>query len=134
MQKRDNSKGFTLMEMLIVVAIIAILVAIAIPVFSTQLEKAREATDFANVRAAYAEVMTCAITNDTTPDTDTGVTYSSGTWTATVAPLAQTVDGWATDTANLVIGGVKAANWTGSPKKSGKCTITYDGANAAIKW
>ena len=52
-----NAKGFTLMEMLIVVAIIAILVAIAIPVFSSQLEKAREATDAANIRAAYAQAM-----------------------------------------------------------------------------
>ena len=51
------SKGFTLMEMLIVVAIIAILVAIAIPVFSNQLEKVREATDAANIRAAYAEAL-----------------------------------------------------------------------------
>ena len=39
--KKNNNKGFTLMEMLIVVAIIAVLVAIAIPVFTNQLEKAR---------------------------------------------------------------------------------------------
>ena len=52
-----NRKGFTLAELLIVVAIIGVLVAIAIPVFTSQLEKSREATDLANVRAAYAEVM-----------------------------------------------------------------------------
>ena len=33
LKKLNNKKGFTLMEMLIVVAIIAVLVAIAIPVF-----------------------------------------------------------------------------------------------------
>ena len=43
MKKIKNTKGFTLMEMLIVVAIIAILIAIAIPTFTAQLEKAREA-------------------------------------------------------------------------------------------
>ena len=58
MKKMTNKKGFTLAELLIVVAIIAVLVAIAIPVFTTQLEKSREATDISNVRAAVAEVTT----------------------------------------------------------------------------
>ena len=56
--KKNNKKGFTLAELLIVVAIIAVLTAIAIPVFTTQLEKSREATDTSNVRAAVAEVTT----------------------------------------------------------------------------
>ena len=51
-----NKKGFTLAELLIVVAIIAVLTAIAIPVFTRQLEKSRESTDLSNARAAYAEV------------------------------------------------------------------------------
>ena len=52
---KRNRSGFTLMEMLIVIALIAVLIAIAIPVFASQLEKSREATDLANVRAAYAQ-------------------------------------------------------------------------------
>ncbi len=36
----------------------AVLVAIAIPVFTTQLEKSREAVDAANIRAEYAQCMT----------------------------------------------------------------------------
>lgn len=55
MMKLRNKKGFTLMEMLIVVAIIAVLVAIAIPTFSGALTKSKEATDVANIRAAYAD-------------------------------------------------------------------------------
>ena len=57
MRKMKNSKGFTLMEMLIVVAIIAILVAIMIPTMTSALEKARDAADAANLRSAYAEAM-----------------------------------------------------------------------------
>ncbi len=52
--KKLNTKGFTLAELLIVVAIIAVLVAISIPVFNSQLEKSREQTDIANIRAAKA--------------------------------------------------------------------------------
>lgn len=51
MRKR---KGFTLAELLIVTAIIAVLVAISIPIFSSQLEKSRLAVDMANVRSAKA--------------------------------------------------------------------------------
>ena len=61
---KKNNKGFTLMEMLIVVAIIAILIAIMIPTFNAQLEKAREATDAANIRAAYAEAMVAYISDE----------------------------------------------------------------------
>ena len=52
--KKMNQKGFTLAELLIVVAVIAILVAVAIPTFSTQMEKARQAVDISNLREAYA--------------------------------------------------------------------------------
>ena len=49
-----NKMGFTLAELLIVVAIVAVLVAISIPVFMGQLEKSRQAADLANIRSAYA--------------------------------------------------------------------------------
>ena len=62
---KKNNKGFTLAELLIVVAIIAVLVAIAIPIFTTQLEKSREATDIANVRSAYANIVAAYITEGT---------------------------------------------------------------------
>ena len=55
---KNNKKGFTLAELLIVIAIIAILIAIAIPVFGAQLENARRQADHANLRSAYAEVQT----------------------------------------------------------------------------
>ena len=53
--KKNNKKGFTLAELLIVVAIIAVLVAVAIPVFTAQLHKAQDATEIANARSLYAE-------------------------------------------------------------------------------
>ena len=55
-QKDKQKQGFTIMEMLIVVAIIAILVAVSIPIFHNSLHKAKVAADKANLRAYYAEL------------------------------------------------------------------------------
>lgn len=56
-EKIRNKKGFTLVEMLIVVAIIAILIAVSIPLVGNSLERARHSTDAANERAAKAEIL-----------------------------------------------------------------------------
>ncbi|MDD4844007.1 MAG: prepilin-type N-terminal cleavage/methylation domain-containing protein [Anaerotignum sp.] len=66
MKLLKTKKGFTLMEMLIVIAIIAILVAIAIPTFSGALKKAKYTADVANVRAWYAEEQIKEMNNPTT--------------------------------------------------------------------
>lgn len=62
MFKKLNKKGFTLAELLIVVAIIGVLVAISIPIFTSQLEKSRDAVTLSNVRAAYAEAQSAYLT------------------------------------------------------------------------
>ncbi|MDD6450148.1 MAG: prepilin-type N-terminal cleavage/methylation domain-containing protein [Lachnospiraceae bacterium] len=56
-QNKQNKKGFTLAELLIVVAIIAVLVAISIPIFTAQIRKARLAANKANARAALSAAM-----------------------------------------------------------------------------
>lgn len=60
-----NKKGFTLIEMLVVIAIIAVLVSIVIPVVGNSTEKAKEAKDAANIRSAIAEVTTKALAGET---------------------------------------------------------------------
>lgn len=49
--KKLNKKGFTLAELLIVVAIIAVLVAVAIPIYTGALEKARYGVHKSNARS-----------------------------------------------------------------------------------
>jgi prepilin-type N-terminal cleavage/methylation domain-containing protein len=61
---RMNKKGFTLAELLIVVAIIAVLVAISVPIFSTQLEKSRDSVSIANIRTAYAQAAAAVLTSN----------------------------------------------------------------------
>lgn len=71
-----KKNGFTLSELLIVVAIVAVLVAVSIPIFNTKLEKAREATDWANMRAAKAAAVTAYLNAETITFTFGGTTHS----------------------------------------------------------
>lgn len=115
---KQNRSGFTLMEMLIVIALIAVLVAIAIPTIASQLERSREAADLANVRAAYAQVSAEALLGD--PQ-----------FTVTV-DLKQKQADW--QSANPVnIGGIvhdknqgDTVNWKGVATPNGTCTVSYD--------
>ena len=121
---KKNNRGFTLAELLIVVAIIAVLVAIAIPVFTTQLERSRETTDMANIRAAYAAGTTAALTGYVGQDAidagamnDTGKDYyyapnKDGSLTATQSEAAKIGQGTTTN---------GKADATGLP---GNCTYT----------
>ena len=86
---RKNEKGFTLAELLIVVAIIGVLVAISIPIFTTQLEKSRDAVSVANIRAAYAQAQADVLVGSA-GDNVTFTTYdpSTGDGTVTVTGVA----------------------------------------------
>ena len=127
MRKMKNKKGFTLMEMLIVVAIIAILIAIAIPTFASSLNKARVATDEANIRSGYAAVMTEILTDEaynvegsttgTTPATFT--LKKDGTVSTTAGDDAYTTQGKPSD--NVEIAGKSVNKW----EKGQNVTYTY---------
>ena len=64
MKKRLNEKGFTLIEMLVVIAIIAVLVAIIIPTVTAATTKANAATDAANLRSVLGEANTLLMTKN----------------------------------------------------------------------
>lgn len=115
MFKKLNKKGFTLAELLVVVAIIAVLVAISIPIFTNQLEKSREAVDAANIRAAYAEVMSAGITGDSSA-------YSQS------VSLKQQKSKWQNTfdfPSNL-----KAASTATDPDEGDTATITYNASGS----
>lgn len=96
-KKLKKTGGFTLIEMLIVVAIIAILVAVSIPMVNSSLEKAREATDAANERAAKAAALATFMLKSPAPTNtvtyyykEDGTIQEGGT-----APTAGTTEGFA---------------------------------------
>lgn len=75
---KERREGFTMAELLIVVAIVAVLVAIAIPVFNGQLHKSYDATDEANARSLYADLQADYLANSSG-------TYTAATWTGAPA-------------------------------------------------
>lgn len=83
MKKCSEKKGFTLAELLIVVAIIGVLVAISIPIFTNNLRKARLATNQANARAALASITTTVMEDGVLSKDGHGyVQYDSSTGTS----------------------------------------------------
>lgn len=103
--------------------------AISIPIFTSQLEKAREATDAANIRSAYAEISADAITGEEikTAKTEGKITINPSsaadgvtTYTATVT-LTQERPDWQSTAPQ--IGGLTA---DGTPKAKGTATVTVN--------
>ena len=103
--KKNNNKGFTLAELLIVVAIIAVLTAVAIPVFTAQLEKSRDTTSAANIRSAYAEAQATYL-SEVSSDPNVTIKYdTAGTKIASIevanVHFSGVQSGWSDALANM---------------------------------
>ena len=117
---RSSKKGFTLAELLIVVAIIGVLVGISIPIFTTQLAKSRLATNQANARAAKAAAVAAYLAKDD-GETVAGGTYNAETGAFTKADTAPTT----------TITGDGISGWT-TTNQTALTTDTYDTWTVAL--
>ena len=133
---RTNKKGFTLAELLIVVAIIGVLVAISIPIFTSQLQKARLATNQANARAAYAAVEAQYLQDDTktgnfTYSVSDGKIASQAVTggTAITGDDKTNISGWTTSTAagDSTLGKTTFKTWTLTVGDDGSVTAYIPG-------
>lgn len=107
---REDRGGFTLAELLVVVAIIGVLVAIAIPVFTGALDNANEAVAEADIRAVKGAAATANLVNGDDFGNATELQY-----TGTVTPngdVKSVVKGETAGSIVIPVGGATEKNIT----------------------
>lgn len=110
----SNNKGFSLVELIIVIAIMAILVGVLAPQYLKYVEKSRKSTDADNVQAFQSAVQTMA-----SDEQDYGV-MTAGTLVITFTTTNVSVTGANNGAATSAFQSIISSDWASQKLKSGK--------------
>lgn len=103
MKKKKNNKGFSLVELIVVIAIMAVLVGVLAPQFMGYVEKSREATDIQNLDSVRTQVEAYCADHENVTAVTVAIAATGTTATATVtsgtAPSTNDIIGTSENTA-----------------------------------
>jgi type IV pilus assembly protein PilA len=140
MKKEMNNKGFSLVELIIVIAIMAILIVVLAPQYLKYVEKSRNSTDVSNATEIVTAIQVYAADPDATKPFPKGESFEVDV-TATAGSVASDTSkgsvAEALTQSGITITDTKCSsktNWTeykikGKVEDNGSITFTYEGSS-----